>query len=65
MKGSVSLVVNLASFSDLTLQYLDLNALMLKYSNQTFQILGFPCNQFGLEVSFNLSMSEKLHFVES
>jgi glutathione peroxidase len=45
-KGNVSLVVNLASFWGYTPQYYSLNALMEKYEDQPFQILGFPCNQF-------------------
>jgi glutathione peroxidase len=45
-QGNVSLVVNLASFWGYTPQYYALNALMAKYRDEPFQILGFPCNQF-------------------
>jgi len=45
-KGKVLLVVNLASFWGYTPQYLSLNALMDKYADKPFKVLGFPCNQF-------------------
>jgi len=45
-QGNVSLVVNLASFWGYTPQYYSLNALMEKYKDEPFQVLGFPCNQF-------------------
>jgi len=45
-KGSVSLVVNVATYWGLTPQYFSLNALTEKYANRPFEILGFPCNQF-------------------
>jgi len=47
--GQVVLVVNLASFWGSTPQYFCLNALIEKYSGEKFQVLGFPCNQFGLQ----------------
>lgn len=42
-----TLVVNVASQCALTPQYAELVALYDKYSEQGFQILAFPCNQFG------------------
>jgi glutathione peroxidase-family protein len=50
-RGSVLLVVNLASFWGYTPQYYSLNALMEKYAGKPFKILGFPCNQFAHQVS--------------
>jgi len=44
--GKVLLVVNLASFWGYTPQYYSLNALMEKYADKPFKVLGFPCNQF-------------------
>ena len=35
--------------SGFTKQYLQLNALLHEFSNTPFAILGFPCNQFGLQ----------------
>ncbi len=46
-KGKVVLVVNSATRCGFTPQYDDLEALYEKYGNQGFQILEFPCNQFG------------------
>ncbi len=46
-KGQVVLVVNVASKCGFTTQYAGLEALHEKYQSQGFNILGFPCNQFG------------------
>jgi len=48
-EGRVLLVVNLASRWGRTPQYLQLQALHTKYNTKGLSILGFPCNQFGLQ----------------
>jgi len=46
--GKVCLVVNVASFWGLTNQtYTEMQQLYEKYQPEGFEILGFPCNQFG------------------
>ncbi|MFM8522037.1 MAG: glutathione peroxidase, partial [Acidimicrobiaceae bacterium] len=49
LKGSVTLVVNVASKCGLTPQYTALEALHEQYSTQGFSVLGVPCNQFGAQ----------------
>lgn len=46
-KGRVLLIVNTASHCGFTPQYAALEALYREYSGRGFEILGFPCNQFG------------------
>jgi glutathione peroxidase len=46
-KGKALLIVNVASKCGLTPQYSALEALEEKYGKQGFDVIGFPCNQFG------------------
>ncbi|MGZ3686773.1 MAG: glutathione peroxidase [Bdellovibrionota bacterium] len=46
-KGKTLLIVNVASQCGLTPQYAGLESLYEKYKGKDFEILGFPCNQFG------------------
>ena len=48
-QGRVLLVVNVASQCGFTPQYAGLQALQEKYQARGFDVLGFPCNQFGAQ----------------
>ncbi|TCK93228.1 glutathione peroxidase [Natranaerovirga hydrolytica] len=54
-KGKVLLIVNTASNCGFTPQYEELEALYQKYKDSNFEILGFPCNQFGNQEPGNFS----------
>ena len=46
-KGKTLLIVNVASRCGFTRQYTGLQRLYEKYKDKGFEILAFPCNQFG------------------
>lgn len=46
-KGKVLLIVNVASYCGFTKQYAGLEEIYKKYKEKGFEILAFPCNQFG------------------
>ena len=48
-RGKVVLVVNVASKCGFTPQYEGLEDLYRQYKDNGFEILGFPCNQFGAQ----------------
>jgi glutathione peroxidase len=47
--GQVLLIVNTASQCGFTPQYAGLEALHRRFANRGFEVLGFPCNQFGAQ----------------
>lgn len=46
-QGKVLLIVNVASYCGYTKQYAGLEEIYKKYKDKGFEILAFPCNQFG------------------
>jgi glutathione peroxidase len=48
-RGKALLIVNTASKCKFTPQFDDLQKLYGKFQEQDFEILGFPCNQFGAQ----------------
>ena len=51
LENKVLLIVNVASACGFTPQYKGLQELYEKYKDQNFEILAFPCNQFGAQES--------------
>jgi glutathione peroxidase len=47
--GKVTLMVNVASKCGLTPQYTGLEKIQGKYADRGFDVVGFPCNQFGAQ----------------
>ncbi|HKL79669.1 MAG TPA: glutathione peroxidase [Mobilitalea sp.] len=52
-KGKVLLIVNTATGCGFTPQYTGLQMLYDKYQSQGFEVLDFPCNQFGNQAPGN------------
>jgi glutathione peroxidase len=48
-RGKVLLIVNVASKCGFTPQYQGLEALHRQFKDRGFEVLGFPCNQFGAQ----------------
>lgn len=48
-QGKTLLVVNVASKCGFTPQYTDLEKIYKEYKDQGFEVLAFPCNQFGAQ----------------
>lgn len=46
-KGKVLLIVNVSSYCGFTKQYTGLEQIYKQYKDKGFEILAFPCNQFG------------------
>ena len=48
-EGKACLIVNVASRWGLTSQYAGLRTLQEQFADQPFEVLAFPCNQFGAQ----------------
>jgi glutathione peroxidase len=49
LRGKVTLAVNVASQCGYTPQYVGLEQLYQELKDQSFTVIGFPCNQFGAQ----------------
>lgn len=49
LKGKKVMIVNVASQCGYTPQYADMQLLYEKYKSKNFEIIAFPCNQFGAQ----------------
>lgn len=47
--GKVLLIINVASYCGYTKQYAGMEELYKKYKDQGFELLAFPCNDFGAQ----------------
>jgi len=68
-KGKALLIVNVASKCGFTPQYTGLEALHQKFKDKGFEVLGFPCDQFGhqepgneAEIKEFCSLTYDVHF---
>lgn len=59
-QGKVLLIVNTASKCGFTPQFAGLEKIYEKYKDRGFEVLGFPCNQFGPETQPSSACLEKL-----
>ncbi len=67
-KGKVLLIVNTATHCGFTPQYEGLEMLYKRYREQGFEVLDFPCNQFGHqapEVESEIASFCQLHYAVS
>ena len=48
-KGKVLLIINVASYCGYTKQYAGMEELYKKYKDQGFELLAFPCNDYGAQ----------------
>lgn len=58
-KGKVLLIINVASRCGYTPQYEGFEALYRDFKSKGFEILGFPCNQFGSQESGSAEQIEQ------
>ena len=58
-KGKVLLIVNSATHCGFTPQYMELEAIYEKYRDKGFEILDFPCNQYGEQAPGSIDEIQK------